>query len=237
MYRPSRRLAADNSNTTTFLPPLLPPHHGSRLRHCTGTLKPGQTRKPNSPQDLANLQTLHPKYSLAKRQNPPCLFCSLGHYGTRHKVHSCSCRQTDSLASVQILLQGLEFLTLVRVDRGSREKVLREGHIPDIHSPLSFVIVLMKSWRVHHSCVIWTTCCLSTTNHVNPALQIIYKPYIAHMHVKATSHSMHINSTLHIMHVNPTLHTMRVNPTFDSCEHHTVVRNPVHEMLLTVFWV
>ena len=104
--------------------------------------------------------------------------------------------ETDSLASVQILLQVLGLLTLVRVDRGSREKVLREGHIPDIYSALSSVIVLMKSRRVDHSCIIRTTCCLGTTNHVNPTL-----------------HIMLVIPTLHIMHVNPTLHTTHVEAT------------------------
>jgi len=68
------------------------------------------------------------------------------------------------------LVQVLGLLTLVRIDRGSREEVLREGHIPHVHSPLSLVIVLVKGWRVDHSCVIRTTCCLGTTNQVNPTL-------------------------------------------------------------------
>jgi len=34
--------------------------------------------------------------SLARRQNPPCNFCSLGQHGTRHRLHTCNYRQTDN---------------------------------------------------------------------------------------------------------------------------------------------
>ena len=81
--------------------------------------------------------------------------------------------------SMQRLLQLLQVrgarvgLTFIRVDRGSRKEVQREGHVPDIDSALALVIVLMKSWSVDHSCVISATSGLCSPHQVYSASELL----------------------------------------------------------------
>ena len=83
--------------------------------------------------------------------------------------------------SWQDAVRAVGLLTLIRVNRGSREKVLGEGHISHIHLPLSFVLVGLECRRVHHSCVIWNVCCLCATHHVDPTLHIMHVTLIVSM--------------------------------------------------------
>lgn len=68
-------------------------------------------------------------------------------------------------------------LTFVRVDWRSGKEVLRQCDVPHIHSALALIIVLMKCWSVHHSCVVYSASGLCSSHQINSALKSIETKY------------------------------------------------------------
>ena len=61
-------------------------------------------------------------------------------------------------------------LTFVRINRGSGEKMEREGHIPNPNLAVAAIIELMVSWSVDHGCVVPPTSGLCSPYQIHSAL-------------------------------------------------------------------